>query len=120
MKDFARQENGAVVVMTSCEDDAFPADNVLDGKESSFWITTGMFPQEFVISLAKPVQVSQIVVLSLNVKKLAVERCETETAQTFEKVFEVGKCTQTLSHKHMLKESESGLQGADPRSVCLC
>jgi len=89
MKDFARQENGAVVVMTSCEDDAFPADNVLDGKESSFWITTGMFPQEFVISLAKPVQVSQIVVLSLNVKKLAVERCETETAQTFEKVFEV-------------------------------
>jgi hypothetical protein len=66
MKDYAREENGSQVVMTSCNDEAYPAENMLDGKENSFWITTGLFPQEFVIQLSKPIQVSQIVVLSLN------------------------------------------------------
>ncbi|KAG1652541.1 hypothetical protein FOA52_007882 [Chlamydomonas sp. UWO 241] len=89
MKDYARQENGSLVVMTSCNDEAYPPEKMLDGKENSFWITTGLFPQEFVIQLSKPIQVSQIVVLSLNVKKLAVERCDSDKPTTFEKVFEV-------------------------------
>mmetsp|Transcript_6229 Transcript_6229/g.19255 ORF Transcript_6229/g.19255 Transcript_6229/m.19255 type:complete len:127 (-) Transcript_6229:557-937(-) len=96
MKDFARQENGAVVVMTSCEDDAFPADNVLDGKESSFWITTGMFPQEFVISLAKPVQVSQIVVLSLNGKPHAAKRSQSRAHKSF--MASYGRRRATMHH----------------------
>ncbi len=114
--------------MGSCMDDRYPAENMLDGKDNTFWITTGMFPQEFVVAMAKPVQVSQIVVLALNgaalrggkgetpcmlretpcahalataqadpfpitvgpaVKKLSVERCETDSPSSFEKVFEV-------------------------------
>lgn len=71
MKDYARKENGAAVVMASCMDDDYPAHNMLDGKESTFWITTGLFPQEFVLSLSKPIQVSQIVVLSLNGEEAA-------------------------------------------------
>lgn len=89
MKDYARQESGSSIIMASCMDDRYPAENMLDGKDNTFWITTGMFPQEFVVAMAKPVQVSQIVVLALNVKKLSVERCETDSPSSFEKVFEV-------------------------------
>ena len=66
MKDYARQESGSSIIMASCMDDRYPAENMLDGKDNTFWITTGMFPQEFVVAMAKPVQVSQIVVLTLN------------------------------------------------------
>lgn len=65
-KDYAREETGSQVVMCSCLDDRYPAENMLDGKESTFWITTGCFPQEFVLKLAKPVQVTQIVVMCIN------------------------------------------------------
>ena len=44
-KDYAREETGCRVVMCSCGDDRYPPENMLDGKESSFWITTGCFPQ---------------------------------------------------------------------------
>lgn len=89
MKDYARAEHGSSIVMTSCMDDRYPPANVLDGKDNTFWITTGMFPQEFVIALAKPIQVEKITFLSQSVKKLAVETCAAENAQSFEKVFEV-------------------------------
>lgn len=64
MKDYARAEHGSSIVMTSCVDDRYPPENVLDGKDNTFWITTGMFPQEFVLALAKPIQVEKITFLS--------------------------------------------------------
>lgn len=75
--------------MASCADDRYPPDNVLDGKDSSFWISTGMYPQEFVVMLDSVVTVTKITTLSVNVKKLIVERCEQSTAVNFEKVFDV-------------------------------
>ena len=73
MKDFARQDAGASIVMATSFDERFPPENILDGAESfgaeaigTFWMTTGMFPQELVIALDKPVQVSQIVIMMLN------------------------------------------------------
>lgn len=88
MKDYAREDAGASIIMASSVDDKYPPENVLDGTESSFWMTTGMFPQEFVVAFAKPIQVSQIVVMMLNVKKLSVERCDMDRPASFEKVFE--------------------------------
>ncbi|KXZ51438.1 hypothetical protein GPECTOR_12g401 [Gonium pectorale] len=89
MKDFAREENGGLIVMASCSDERFPPENMLDGKDNTFWVTTGMFPQEFVLKLDSCIRVSKITTLSLNVRKLAVEKCDQEKPDQFEKVFEV-------------------------------
>ncbi|KAG2449646.1 hypothetical protein HYH02_005178 [Chlamydomonas schloesseri] len=89
MKDYAREENGGLVVMASCSDERFPPENMLDGKDNTFWVTTGMFPQEFVLRLESCIRVSKITTLSLNVRKLAVEKCDQEKPDQFEKVFEV-------------------------------
>ena len=40
-KDYAREEAGSQIVMATCVDDRFPPENMLDGKESTFWVTTG-------------------------------------------------------------------------------
>jgi heat shock protein beta-11 len=66
MRDYAREENGAQIVMATCVDERFPPENMLDGKDSTFWMTTGMFPQEFVVALRTGVHVSKITTLSLN------------------------------------------------------
>mmetsp|Transcript_13137 Transcript_13137/g.35758 ORF Transcript_13137/g.35758 Transcript_13137/m.35758 type:complete len:139 (-) Transcript_13137:622-1038(-) len=89
MKDYAREENGAKIIMATSVDERFPPEHMLDGKDSSFWMTTGMFPQEFVLALEHPTNVSKITTLSMNVKKLAVEKSERENSGSFEKVFEV-------------------------------
>ena len=44
-KDYAREEAGSQIIMASCVDDRYPPENMLDGKEGSFWITTGCYPQ---------------------------------------------------------------------------
>jgi len=94
--------------MASCVDERFPPENMLDGKDSTFWMTTGMFPQEFVLAMGKPIRVSKVTTLSLNVKKLAVEKCETDNPSSFEKVFEVelanrGDRLQTEVHQVNIK-----------------
>lgn len=66
MKDYARSENGGSCVMASCVDERFLPECMLDGKDGTFFITTGMFPQEFVLALEAPVRVSKITMLSLN------------------------------------------------------
>lgn len=144
MRDYGRADNGAQVIMVSCCDERFPPEHMLDGalleranhpphlcspllhglraagKDSSFWITTGLFPQEFVLKLKGVVQVSKITTLSLNgeaslciaghwryasplphpsclpssmpaVKKLSVEKCEQDRPDAFDRVFEVGE-----------------------------
>jgi heat shock protein beta-11 len=66
MKDYAREENNARIEMTSCSDERFPPENMLDGKDNTFWITTGLYPQEFVLALEKCIVISKITTLSLN------------------------------------------------------
>lgn len=57
MKDYAREGAGAQIVMCSSLDERFPPERMLDGKDSTFWMTTGMFPQEFVVSLRTGIHV---------------------------------------------------------------
>jgi heat shock protein beta-11 len=66
MRDYARDESGATIAMASCQDDRFPAENVLDGKDATFWMTTGMFPQECIVALKAPAKVAKITTLSMN------------------------------------------------------
>lgn len=66
MKDYARADSGAKIVMASCCDERHPPENVLDGKDSTFWSLTGMYPQEFIVAFPSPLQISKITTLSLD------------------------------------------------------
>lgn len=58
--DFALASNGASVMMATANDDNHPSENVLDGKDDTFWTTTGLFPHEVIIKLSKRESISKV------------------------------------------------------------
>merc|ERR1719181_355393 len=50
-KDVAAASNGGVVVVSTSYDERHPPENIIDGNPRSFWATTGLYPQEFIIQL---------------------------------------------------------------------
>lgn len=93
MSDFASQARGARVSMATCCDDTHPPECVIDGKEDTFWATTGLFPQEIVISLKHQQRLSRVVFVSSGVQKLVVERAVDVQPIKFEKLYDTN-----LSH----------------------
>lgn len=55
MTDVALAAAGSSIAAATCADERHPPENTLDGTESTFWMTTGLFPQELVIALPKEV-----------------------------------------------------------------
>lgn len=58
--DLARIENGGRLLTASCSDDRYPKENMLDGSENTGWVTTGMFPHEFLLDLGTLSSITQI------------------------------------------------------------
>ncbi|KAG7268305.1 hypothetical protein CRUP_038320 [Coryphaenoides rupestris] len=52
-----RSLGAKVVLASSGGDDAQPPAHIVDGDPDTFWMSTGMFPQEFIIRLAEPTAV---------------------------------------------------------------
>ncbi|KAM9858793.1 intraflagellar transport protein 25 homolog [Aulostomus maculatus] len=75
---------GAKVVVASSNDENHPPENIIDGNAKTFWMSTGMFPQEFIIRFAEPTMISAMTVDSYNVKKLKVEKNTSQNASNFE------------------------------------
>ncbi|XP_014668252.1 PREDICTED: intraflagellar transport protein 25 homolog [Priapulus caudatus] len=64
-------------------DDAHPPENIIDGKPDTFWATTGLFPQEFVLSFSSPVAISNIHIYTYNLKNIMVMRSTEHEAGAF-------------------------------------
>lgn len=64
--DLATEAAGASVVMATCADERHPPENIIDPKDASFWVTTGLYPQEFVIKLGSTSQVNKVRTLTSN------------------------------------------------------
>ena len=89
MTDVSAEKNGAVVVSASCHDAEHPSSFIIDGNDRSFWTTTGLYPQEFVIQLSESnVQITRMKTLTTNVRRIVVERSEAVAATNLEKVYE--------------------------------
>mmetsp|Transcript_36747 Transcript_36747/g.95147 ORF Transcript_36747/g.95147 Transcript_36747/m.95147 type:complete len:129 (+) Transcript_36747:455-841(+) len=56
--------------------------------ENTFWLTTGLFPQEFIIAMPQTVKLSVVKTYTVNVKKLEFECCDGAQPVNFERVFE--------------------------------
>ena len=66
MDDLATEAAGAQVIMSTCADERYPPENIIEPKDGSFWVTTGLYPQEFMISLAQVSQVNKVRTLTGN------------------------------------------------------
>eukprot|EP00672_Neobodo_designis_P004121 CAMPEP_0174861648 /NCGR_PEP_ID=MMETSP1114-20130205/52091_1 /TAXON_ID=312471 /ORGANISM="Neobodo designis, Strain CCAP 1951/1" /LENGTH=137 /DNA_ID=CAMNT_0016096669 /DNA_START=111 /DNA_END=521 /DNA_ORIENTATION=- len=75
------------ILLTTASDERFPADAMLDGNMKSFFLTTGMFPHEVLLSFSDdnaPVNITKVSLVGHGIKKLRVERCTEQYATAFE------------------------------------
>ncbi|XP_045890463.1 intraflagellar transport protein 25 homolog isoform X2 [Micropterus dolomieu] len=88
MIDSALSSLGATVVVATSSDENHPPENITDGNTKTFWMSTGMFPQEFIIRFAEPSKISTVTVDSYNVKHLKIEKNTSPNTSQFEFVTE--------------------------------
>lgn len=74
MFDIGLSSAGTTVSLASSADPSFPPENIIDGKSETFWMSTGMFPQEFVVSFASLMDVNSIKITMHNVRRLSIEK----------------------------------------------
>jgi len=74
MFDVALSSAGATIALATSHDENYPPENIIDGSLDTFWPTTGMFPQEFIISFSTLMSIGSIKILCSNVKDLCVEK----------------------------------------------
>ena len=53
-------------------DSEHPPTNIVDNDETTFWMTTGLFPQEAVMQFKKPAQITRITTVTGKVKNMVV------------------------------------------------
>nr|KAJ3421988.1 Heat shock protein beta-11 [Polyrhizophydium stewartii] len=63
--NMALASSGARIAMATSEHPKHPPELVLDGNLKTFWMSTGLFPQEFVVTFPTQITVSKIIVSSM-------------------------------------------------------
>ncbi|KAH8871504.1 Intraflagellar transport protein 25 [Schistosoma japonicum] len=91
------------ISLATSYDENYPPDNVLDKNESSFWMTTGIFPQILVVSLVQPKKIKKIRILSCDIKILRVVKSYDSKAFHFA----VKKLTSILTCQHVETSSHA-------------
>ncbi|XP_029961023.1 intraflagellar transport protein 25 homolog [Salarias fasciatus] len=88
MTDLSLSSLGAKVVLATSSDENHPAENIIDRNTKTYWMTTGMFPQEFIIRFSEPTQIATVTLDSYNVKHMKIEKNTSQSATQFEFVTE--------------------------------
>lgn len=86
--DLCLSSEGAEVILATSSDEKHPPENIIDGNAETFWTTTGMFPQEFIICFHKHVKIEKIVIQSYLVRTLRVEKSTSKEPVGFEQWIE--------------------------------
>ncbi|KAH6580611.1 hypothetical protein BASA60_002795, partial [Batrachochytrium salamandrivorans] len=59
-ENLALSSTGARLALATSEHPKHPPSNILDGNIKTFWVSTGLFPQQLIVTLAAPALVSKI------------------------------------------------------------
>ncbi|XP_051713723.1 intraflagellar transport protein 25 homolog isoform X2 [Oryctolagus cuniculus] len=86
--DLCLSSEGAEVILATSSDEKHPPESVIDGNPETFWTTTGMFPQEFIISFHKHVRIEKLVIQSYLVRTLRIEKSTSKEPVDFEQWIE--------------------------------
>eukprot|EP00440_Ansanella_granifera_P020072 gb/GFBE01021807.1/.p1 GENE.gb/GFBE01021807.1/~~gb/GFBE01021807.1/.p1 ORF type:complete len:198 (+),score=34.13 gb/GFBE01021807.1/:1-594(+) len=79
-------KSGAEIQYTSSRDPAHPAENILDGDVATYWMSTGLYPQEILLDLGRPQRISAIQLVTTNVRSVSIEGSSELSAVNFEKL----------------------------------
>ncbi|KAM4872786.1 intraflagellar transport protein 25 homolog isoform 1-T4 [Thomomys bottae] len=82
--DLCLSTEGSEVVLATSSDDKHPPENMIDGNPETFWTTTGMFPQEFIICFHKHVKIEKLIIQSYLVQTLRIEKSTSKEPAGFE------------------------------------
>ncbi|KAK3873755.1 hypothetical protein Pcinc_021262 [Petrolisthes cinctipes] len=83
----ATMVEGKVVFSTS-HDPTFPPTAILDGRNDTYWASSGLYPQVVVVSLPTITSVTSLDLLAYNVRKVVVARSVKNQPTDFEDVIE--------------------------------
>ncbi|KAF6109100.1 heat shock protein family B (small) member 11 [Phyllostomus discolor] len=86
--DLCLSSEGAEVILATSSDEKHPPENMIDGNPETFWTTTGMFPQEFIICFHKHVKIEKLVIRSYFVRTLRIEKSASNEPVDFEQWIE--------------------------------
>jgi len=86
MPDLVARQKGGKVLMATCLDPSHHWDNVLDPSTQTFWMSTGLYPQEILLALGKTGRISSVVLTSTNVRDVRVESCSEDQATNFQPI----------------------------------
>ncbi|XP_026994320.2 intraflagellar transport protein 25 homolog isoform X3 [Tachysurus fulvidraco] len=109
MLNTALSSFGAQVVLAASSDENHLPENMIDGNTETFWMSTGMFPQEFIIRFPDNMKISVISVHSFNVKRLRIEKSTQAEAEKFEVMTE----TEFEQTEGSLQTNEIALDGTN-------
>jgi len=83
MLELASERAGGRVLMASCIDPAHPGESAIDGSDESYWMSTGLYPQELLLELGQTAAVLSVRVTSTHVRRLRIEGCQEESPVNF-------------------------------------
>jgi hypothetical protein len=63
-KNFALESAGTVIPFATSSHSDFLPEGMIDNNDKTFWLSTGLFPQEFWISFKQPVTFKKISIVS--------------------------------------------------------
>ncbi|ORY53712.1 hypothetical protein BCR33DRAFT_844974 [Rhizoclosmatium globosum] len=75
------------ISMVTSADARFPAENMLDGTTKSFWASTGLYPQEFIVTLPSLHVIKKITIWSMKVAGWTISRSGSEKQFDFDEVY---------------------------------
>ncbi|XP_072275780.1 intraflagellar transport protein 25 homolog [Pyxicephalus adspersus] len=79
---------GAVLALATSSDGRHPPEHIIDGNPHTLWITTGTFPQEFIITLNALQKIGKITVESSQIRSLYIETSTSREPTHFERCVE--------------------------------
>ncbi|KAG8461526.1 hypothetical protein KFE25_001130 [Diacronema lutheri] len=84
--NLASAENGGQALIATSWDQAHPPEHAIDGDDATFWVTTGMFPQELVVTLPASSAVARVMLRSVGIRRISIHACPTEQPGAYDTV----------------------------------
>lgn len=75
-KNIALAEAGAEVLSATCFDPQHPPAAVIDGSSTTFFASTGLFPQQLVLRLPSKSSLACVEIVGTSLKHIVLERCD--------------------------------------------
>ncbi|XP_074121987.1 intraflagellar transport protein 25 homolog isoform X1 [Sminthopsis crassicaudata] len=83
--DLCLASEGTEVILATSSDEKYPPENMIDGNATTFWTTTGMFPQEFIICFHKHVKIERLFLQCYFVRGIRIEKSNAKEPVDFER-----------------------------------